>query len=317
MKDGDRRSADEAWMMDIAEQDGKKLPTLWLVVVIWTLALAAVGLALGLQFVTGAGTGMALPLILAFPFALIHGARRYGIWSTLVFFVVAYVLSNLFENVSIVTGFPFGNYYYTGSQKLFYVPFAIGLIYFGLGYVSWMVANVLLDQADAKLDWCKGRASKLNTFGLPIIAGAVMTMWDVSTDHWASTVSNTWIWEDGGGLFGVPFSNYLGWWFVTWSFFQVFSLYLAYRQSTLEEADNSVLRGLELPNILIYGSLGLQFPLFQLLGAHVSGTAVDATGQVWNQPDMFESMAIIASFTMVPVALLAVFKMGRGDLNEH
>jgi uncharacterized membrane protein len=243
--------------------------------------------------------------------------RRYGMWSTLVFFVAAYFFSNAFENMSILTGFPFGNYHYTGSLKLFYVPFAIGLIYFGLGYVSWMVANVLLDQADVNLDWRKGRASKLNTFALPIVAGSVMTMWDVSTDHWASTVSKTWIWENGGGLFGVPFSNYLGWWFVTWSFFQVFSLCLAYRQSVAEQPDNSVRRGLELPNILIYGSLGLQIPLFQLLGAPAGGTAVDAAGQVWNQLDMFESMAIIACFTVVPVALLALFKLGRGDLNGH
>ncbi|EIZ78315.1 hypothetical protein WSK_3060 [Novosphingobium sp. Rr 2-17] len=302
--------------MDIAEQGGKKLPTPWPVVVIWALTLVAVALALGAQFVAGAGTGMALPLILAFPLALLHGARRYGMRANLVFFAVAWIFSNFFENLSILTGFPFGNYHYTGSPRIFYVPVTIGLIYYGLGYVCWMVANVLLDQADANLDWRKGWQNRLNMFALPIIAGAVMTMWDVSTDHWASTVSHNWIWENGGGLFGVPFSNYLGWWFVTWSFFQAFSLYLAYKQSTVSEPQSVVRRGLELPNVLIYGSLGLQFALFQILGPHVSGTVVDATGQVWNKADMFESVAIIASFTMVPIALLALFKMGRGDLND-
>ena len=288
----------------------------WLGAAVWVLALASVVLALGTQFVTGAGTGMVLPLLLALPIALIHGVRRYGLWGNVVFFILAWTLSNLFENMSIMIGFPFGNYYYTGEYKLFLVPFAIGLIYFGLGYVCWTVANVILDQADTRLDWRRGWSSRLNTFALPIIAGAVMTMWDVSTDHWASTVSNTWIWENGGGLFGVPFSNYIGWWFVTWSFFQAFSLYLAWKQSTAPNPGSVVRRGLELPIVLVYGSLGLQFTLFQVFGAHLSGTVVDATGQVWNKADMFESMAIIASFTLVPVALLALFKLARGDLNE-
>jgi uncharacterized membrane protein len=304
-------------IMGEAYWGGKAAAGGWLGAVLWVLALLTVALALGSQFVLGAGAGMAIPLLLVFPFAILHGVRRYGAVGTLLFFVVAYVVSNAFENLSIITGFPFGNYHYTGANKLFYVPVAIGVIYFGLGYVCWMVANTLLDKADMNLDWRRGWSSRLNTFALPLLAGAVMTMWDVSTDHWASTVRNTWVWEDGGGLFGVPYSNYIGWWFVTWSFFQIFSLYLAWKQSNTADLARVEARGELLPNVLIYGSLGLQFGLYQLAGPAVSGTAVDAIGQVWNKADMFETMAILSTFTMIPVALLALVKIWRRDVNER
>jgi len=55
--------------------------------------------------------GFITPLL--FPFALVHGARRYGWKSIAVFMVITLIVSNILENSSILTGFPFGHYYYT------------------------------------------------------------------------------------------------------------------------------------------------------------------------------------------------------------
>jgi uncharacterized membrane protein len=54
--------------------------------------------------------GIRLPLIVAqVGFALLHGAQRYG-WRAIGVFVAAgLVISNLLENLSIETGFPFGS----------------------------------------------------------------------------------------------------------------------------------------------------------------------------------------------------------------
>ena len=48
-----------------------------------------------------------------FMFALVHGAARYGWRGIFAFVVICLVVSNALENLSIVTGFPFGNYTYT------------------------------------------------------------------------------------------------------------------------------------------------------------------------------------------------------------
>src|SRR6266550_3139498 len=149
--------------------------------VLWGLVVAY---AIGNRIIPGFIT----PLL--FPFALIHGGRRYG-WKTIaVFMVVTAIVSNILENSSILIGFPFGNYYYTDSlgPKIALVPFFISV-------------------------------------AVPLVASFVMVAWDFCLDPIASTINHAWIWKDGGGYFGVPFSNYLGWSFTVYIFFQLLALY--------------------------------------------------------------------------------------------
>jgi uncharacterized membrane protein len=56
------------------------------------------------------------------------------------------VVSNLFENLGVATGFPFGPYFYTDAlgPKLFYVPLVIGPAYLGVGYLAWVLATILV-----------------------------------------------------------------------------------------------------------------------------------------------------------------------------
>src|ERR1700694_5041353 len=72
-------------------------------------------------------------IVVPLAFALFHGAVRYQWSGILIFLVMCLVVSNVLENTSILTGFPFGHYYYTSGlgPKLFLVPLAIGPAYFG------------------------------------------------------------------------------------------------------------------------------------------------------------------------------------------
>src|SRR5205085_11049053 len=66
-----------------------------------------------------------LPLLV---FALIHGAMFYGRRGILIFFVICFITGNVFENLGVATGFPFGRYYYADAMgpKLFHVPILVG-----------------------------------------------------------------------------------------------------------------------------------------------------------------------------------------------
>src|SRR6202790_2941736 len=88
-------------------------------------------------------------------FALIHGARRYRWSGILTFLVVSLVVSNILENTSILTGFPFGHYHYTSDlgPKLFLVPLVIGPAYFGTGYLAWVLSTVLVGDVRPKGSW--------------------------------------------------------------------------------------------------------------------------------------------------------------------
>src|SRR6266436_2566310 len=96
-----------------------------------------------------------IPLVVLIPvvFGLIHGALRYKWSGILTFIVICLVVSNILENTSILTGFPFGHYHYTDvlGPKLFLVPLLIGPAYFGTGYLRWVLASLLLD-ADKRRD---------------------------------------------------------------------------------------------------------------------------------------------------------------------
>src|SRR5437868_12490798 len=104
-------------------------------------------------------------LLVLVAFALIHGALRYGWSGILTFIVLCLVVSNILENTSILTGFPFGHYHYGDALglKLFLVPVLIGPSYFATGYLAWMLANVLVGDV-------RRQANAFTTFAVPFIA---------------------------------------------------------------------------------------------------------------------------------------------------
>lgn len=96
------------------------------------------------------GAMLAVSLLL---FGLLHGASTYG-WRGILFFVaVCLGISNALENLSILTGFPFGSYHYSDAMgpKLFLVPLLIGPLYFGVGYLSWTLARAILGDVSGEL----------------------------------------------------------------------------------------------------------------------------------------------------------------------
>src|SRR5258708_33732750 len=71
--------------------------------------------------------------LLLFLFVFVHGSVTYRFRDMLVFAAITLVVSNILENTSILTGFPFGHYYYTEGlgPKVFLVPILIGPAYLG------------------------------------------------------------------------------------------------------------------------------------------------------------------------------------------
>lgn len=50
-------------------------------------------------------------------------------------------------------------------------------------------------------------------------------MWDLGIDPTASTFLSEWVWQTPGAYFGVPISNFFGWFLVVFIFFQLFALF--------------------------------------------------------------------------------------------
>ena len=277
---------------------------------LWTLVLLNVVLTLvNAVFPNHIPIPLLIPILIVLPlaFALFHGAVRYQWSGIIVFLVICLVVSNLLENTSILTGFPFGHYHYTSDlgPKLFLVPLIIGPAYFGTGYLAWVLATVLIGDVHPK-------TSAFTTFALPFVASFMMVAWDLGMDPTSSTIRHSWIWEQGGGYFGVPLTNYLGWFFTVYIFFQFFALYLRFRKASRDGEEPTFTRSYYVQAIVMYAVIGLVIVVNYLIGS--TNTAItDAVGIVWQTRNIAEAEATVSIFTLLFAAALSTVKLLQGS----
>ncbi len=247
----------------------------------------------------------AVSILVPTVFALLHGTRRLGARTMVVFFVITFVVSWCYESLSITTGFPFGHYHYTDKlgPKLGLVPLLIMPAYFAVCYLSWNLAHVVLDKFDQNAD-------ALLRFAVPLLASFIMVMWDMSMDPARATVSQAWVWHQGGGYFGVPFSNFMGWFLCVYTIFQLLAYYL------MRSGANGANRGSQAGDdrkshwhqvTALYAATLVEFVAMALMPP--TGTVTDAAGQVWSLPALYETLGLVAIFTMLFVTCLAFFKV--------
>ena len=276
-------------------------PLLWALVAVFTVVTLLRSLApdalpplVELTLVT------LLPLV----FAFVHGSVNYRFRDMLVFAAITLVVSNIFENMSILTGFPFGHYYYTDGlgPKLFLVPILIGPAYLGTGYLAWTLARLILGATEQRLPG-------YFIFTVPVLASFLMVSWDLSFDPLASTINHLWIWQQGGNYFGVPFSNFMGWFLTVFVFFQLFALYLRGRQNAYAQVQ-PMAREHWLQAVVFYGVIGLGIAL-NILTQTTSTTIADATGVLWRTQDIYVVSGLGSIFTMIAFTVLSLMKIAE------
>lgn len=180
-------------------------------------------------------------------FSVVHCAVCNGWKKTGIFFVLAALISYCLEEIGVRTGWIYGAYHYSDmlGPKLGHVPLLIPLAWFMMIYPSWVLARALLRGVDT--------GSNVGLAGQAIVAAMVMTAWDTVMDP-GMAAAGTWVWERGGGYFGVPLQNYFGWLLTT---------FLAYSAAGLlwrsEHMNAGVSKKLATLPIIIYGTYGLSY----------------------------------------------------------
>jgi uncharacterized membrane protein len=151
---------------------------------------------------------------------------NFGVRTTLLFTVLTYAVSLACEWSSVHNGFPFGLYHYIEATRgrelwVFGVPFMDSLSFTFLAFASYSVALLLSSPlyrngVDLRIldTWQIRRAPRVW-----LMAAVFMVMVDMVVDP-LSVLGEKWFlgrifWYDPPGPhFGVPISNYLGWFFV-------------------------------------------------------------------------------------------------------
>ncbi|HXG04207.1 MAG TPA: carotenoid biosynthesis protein [Candidatus Binatia bacterium] len=159
------------------------------------------------------GTLLLRPYVFAFlAVFLVAAGRDLGWRRTLGFTGWVWLLAWVSEVASTRIGVPFGLYHYTGDtagRELFVagVPFMDSVSFTFLAYASFCLARVAL----------AGRPP--SPVRLAVAAGLLMMLLDVVIDPLAVRgdrwfLGRIFYYPDGGVYFGVPLSNFAGWWLV-------------------------------------------------------------------------------------------------------
>jgi uncharacterized membrane protein len=233
-------------------------------------------------------------------FALLHGRILWGWRGILLFFAICFAVSGAIEKIGISTGFPFGRYFFTDvmGPKISGVPIFLGLAYLGMGYLSWVVASLILG-------WEQRDLAGWRVVALPAFAALVMTSWDFCLDPVWSTIVRAWIWTEGGSYFGVPISNFVGWYGNVFLIYLLFAFYLRGRATKTEAMPTKFWK----VALLFYG-VSVAGNFLNLV-PQTPDPVVDATGKLWPLRSITGACALATVFTMGAFLLLACIRLGE------
>ncbi len=173
------------------------------------------------------GTVIHRPYVFVFfGFFLVGAVTKMGWVRTAVFTVLSFVVAFAAEFSSTRNGFPFGLYHYidvTRTQELWLsnVPFWDSLSFSFLCYLGFQLAVLLYSPLEVRrrdlqvLDTIEIRSS----VRVLLTGTALMTIVDVIIDP-LTVLGERWFlgkmyfYPEGGLYFGVPLSNFAGWFFV-------------------------------------------------------------------------------------------------------
>jgi putative membrane protein len=127
--------------------------------------------------------------------------RDHGLRRTMTFVVLVLAIPFASEFLGVLTGIPYGPYAYTGMGG----PWLFGLVPVFI-LVAW-INIAYLTMATSTLAFGRSR------LGLALIDGVLAVSWDAMVDPLAVR-AGYWNWVGPGSLYGVPWTNFLGWFLV-------------------------------------------------------------------------------------------------------
>jgi uncharacterized membrane protein len=296
-------------MIELAKNRAGIYLVLWLLLVIYAVSRV-------LQVFPGRIPMLAVVVLHVVPpavFALIHGSMFYRLRTMLIFFCIGLVTGNIFENLGVHTGFPYGPYSFTNlmGPKLFVVPVFLGLAYVGMAYLSWTLARLILGEVKCSL-------AGLRVVTVPLVAAVIMVAWDFCMDPIWSTILHVWIWQRGGAYFGVPVSNFFGWYVAVYVIYQLFALYIRNRSDRLR--NRSLAPGLWPSSYwrlaILFYAVSAAGNLLLVIPRTGFSAVFDASGTQWKVSDITGATALSSIFTMGAFALAAWLRLDAQSTKE-
>jgi len=157
---------------------------------------------------------------------LLGCSMHLGVKRAVLFAAIGYLITWLSEYSSIHNGIPYGHYYYIEQTRdrelwVFGVPFMDSISYVFLAYASYTVALVVLSPLQRVKGFpCLLETRKIrNSFSARLLGSIFIMYLDIIIDPVALKGERWFLgqiygYSRGGVYFGIPISNFLGWFVV-------------------------------------------------------------------------------------------------------
>lgn len=149
-------------------------------------------------------------LILAGLLGGVFFMRNYGtvVGSVLAIFIIIFTI--FIEWIGVQFGLFFGHYYYNPDfgLVLFDVPITIGFAWLMVITTTHVIAKQIThSQKNVTFRW----------LAYSLIGSIAAVIMDLILDPVAFIIKEYWIWNGNGRYYGIPFSNFLGWFFLAFT----------------------------------------------------------------------------------------------------
>jgi lycopene beta-cyclase len=180
--------------------------------ILWVLTMLSLPL---LGWILGEGyllRGMSVGVLMQSAVVLVILYNAWGLRRTLGTFAIVAGLSYLAELLGSSTGIPFGKYHYTDilQPQIAGVPLLIPLAWMMMLPPAWAIAKIIFPHPDSRFPI----PDFLFTILYSLLSALAFTAWDLFLDP-QMVGWDFWRWEVHGQYFGIPLSNYLGWFIVS------------------------------------------------------------------------------------------------------
>ncbi len=205
-------------------------------------------------------------LILAGTIGFIYFLNRFGKTAGITIGSIIFFSTFIVEGAGANSGFLFGSYDYTDhfAPNVFGVPIAIGFAWLMVVATSHVLARWIFPTG---------------TIGYAVTGGIGAVIMDLIIDPVAYRIKSYWIWEDTGWYYGIPWTNFFGWFLVSFVLHLIIDIVM--RRKSMTIVNGLAERRLVLLYILMIG-------MFAMLGA---------IGELW--------LAVAAS-TLSAILLVAI-----------
>jgi uncharacterized membrane protein len=242
-----------------------------------------------------------LTAIMLFSYAA--GAAVFGLRDMIFFNIISAGFAFLFENTSVSFGFPFGFFeHFAAGPRIGNIPVQVGFGYYFYAFAGWLFADLLIGNSGS-------RAAR--RIGRPLIGGFIASAMDLTTDAINGMVMGSYDYPEGGGFFGSPLTNSLGWIFTVFVTLLVveFVIVPRHEKKDAKQPLSETPTVWHLQNVIL---LGLQVSA-PLIGYFLipDREVTDVTGVVWQSRYAYEASAMVGLLSLGTAMLCGIAVYAR------